>query len=261
MLSDECKTSSQLFESSGTTDMQRSKHFVYDTVLYEQAILYGFQLHFGSPKQYCILGLLPSYLERPNSSLVYMVTYLMKLSEHPQNNFYLHDFEKLTEQIIELEKRQQPTLLFGVTFALLDWIKTHSLPLKYVTIIETGGMKGKAEELTKQQLHNQLQQAFGEQCKIYSEYGMTELLSQAYSTHQLVFTTPPWMKICIREMNDPFTILQEGRGLINVIDLANIYSCAFIATDDIADIKSNGQFTLLGRSDYSEWRGCSMLSL
>ena len=249
-----------VFESSGTTQTIQSRHYVKSIALYEQAFFRGFELQYGNPEQFCILGLLPSYLERSHSSLVYMVKRLMDKSAHPANGFYLHEFENLATTLRELEAKQQPTLLFGVTFALLDFAEQFQIPLNATNILETGGMKGRREELTREEVHLQLKKSFGLP-SIHSEYGMTELLSQAYSTGDGIFHCPPWMKILVRDEDDPLHISTKGKGAINIIDLANIYSCCFIATDDVGEVFEDGSFRILGRMDNSDIRGCSLLAL
>lgn len=267
-----------VFESSGTTDSVNSRHFVKDLSLYEESFIKGFELFYGSIKDYCIVGLLPSYLERHNSSLVYMVNKLIEECGHPQSGFYLDEYEKLASVLIELEKNEQKTLLFGVTFALLDFAEQFPMPLQYTTIIETGGMKGRRKEMIREELHAVLQNAFNAS-SIHSEYGMTELLSQAYSKGDGIFNTPPWMKILVRDEEDPLLVKQTGSGIINIIDLANIYSCSFIATDDAGKIYADacpparlshsdgdalfgrGSFEVLGRVDGSDLRGCSLLTV
>jgi hypothetical protein len=247
-----------VFESSGTTGYTTSKHLVKHSALYETSFLKTFQMFFGDPGEYCILGLLPSYLERGSSSLVFMVDQLIKRSGHVNSGFYLHDHEKLSEVLKSLEDQGQKTILFGVSYALLDLAASHSLKLNHTTIIETGGMKGRKKEISKLELYEELKKAFSLK-HICSEYGMTELLSQAYATDG-IYSTPPWMRILLRDESDPFQIIQQkGRtGVINVIDLANIYSCCFIATDDAGRIYDNG-FEVLGRIDLSDVRGCSLM--
>ncbi len=252
------KEESVIFESSGTTLAIKSKHYIQDLSLYTQSYRTCFQQFFGDVTEYCILGLLPSYLERNNSSLVYMVNDLITASGHPESGFYLHDFDLLQQTLHLLEAKKQKTILFGVTFGLLDFAEFHAMPLSYVKIMETGGMKGRREEWTKQEVHAYLQERFSTP-DIYSEYGMTELLSQAYSLHDGIFSTPPWMKILCRDINDPFDIRQTARGAINIIDFANIYSCCFIATDDIGEIYEDQSFSIHGRIDNSELRGCSLM--
>ncbi len=247
-----------LFESSSTTSQVPAKHYIKDVALYDQAILAGFKNAFGLVTDYCILGLLPHYLERQNSSLVYMAKLLMDQSGHERNGFYLNNVDELKEQIIQLEKEQQPTLLFGVTFALLDLADEFKHALEYVQLIETGGMKGRKEEMSRAQVHQYLKASFGNKL-VFSEYGMAELLSQSYFTSEQKFITPPWKKILIRDIYDPFDLKYEGRGALNVIDLANINSCSFIATDDIGELSQDGSFLVNGRLDQSEIRGCNLL--
>ena len=247
-----------VFESSGTTGIINSRHLVKDLALYEDSFTKGFELFYGSIKDYCIIGLLPSYLERNNSSLVLMVDKFIRLSEHPQSGFYLNEYEQLFAIINELETRKQKVLLVGVTFALLDFAEKHSLSLQNTIIMETGGMKGRREEMIRPAVHEILKEAFHTPV-IHSEYGMTELLSQAYSKGEGIFNCPPWMKILLRDDEDPFFIKSEGSGAINVIDLANIYSCSFIATDDAGKLYADGSFEVLGRIDGSDLRGCSLM--
>ncbi len=254
-----------IFESSGTTQTINSKHLVKDIGLYEKSFSTTFNLFYGNADEYCIIALLPSYLERKNSSLVMMADKLITSSNHPQSGFYLNELEKLREVLIQLEKQQQKTLLIGVTFALLDFAKQFPMPLHNTIIMETGGMKGRRKEMTRQQVHEILCTAF--QLKnIHSEYGMTELLSQAYSKGDGIFNPPPWMKVLIREEDDPFAIYAAGdkptaAGAINVIDLANIYSCSFIATEDAGRLYTDGSFEVMGRLDNTDIRGCSLLML
>ncbi len=250
----------KVFESSGTTSSVNSRHFVKDLSIYEESFLKSFELFYGSIKDYCILGLLPSYLERDNSSLVYMVNELIKQSDNLQSGFYLDEYQKLAFVIIELEKKQQKTLLIGVTFALLDFAEQFPMTLQYTTILETGGMKGRRKEMIREELHAVLQNA-SKAPSIHSEYGMTELLSQAYSKGDGIFSTPPWMKILVRDEEDPLLVKKTGSGIINVIDLANIYSCSFIATDDAGKIYDDNSFEVLGRVDGSDLRGCSLLTV
>lgn len=250
-----------IFESSSTTGQIPSRHYVNDLLIYEQSFLTTFSLYFGSPKDYVIIGLLPSYLERSTSSLVYMVHTLIQQSGQSDSGFYLYDYDKLFNVLKALEKRGQKVLLFGVTFALLDFAEQYSLPLQYTTIIETGGMKGRRQELVREEVHALLKKSFGHM-PIFSEYGMTELLSQAYSTGNGIFTTPPWMKVLLRDLYDPLSVCQSATtGAINIIDLANVYSCAFIATDDLGKLNHDGSFEVLGRIDHSEIRGCSLLAV
>lgn len=248
-----------LFESSGTGDQVRSKHLITDPELYAQSYLRGFELVYGNPKNWCILALLPSYLERTTASLVHMCKGLMDASGHPDNGFYLHDLGNLSATINRLKTQGQQVLLVGVTFALLDLAADFPMQIEHVTILETGGMKGKREEITRAALHQQLLFALHPKA-IHSEYGMTELLSQAYCTDGHYFKPSPWMKILVRDSEDPFLLLPYGKsGCLNVIDLANIYSCSFIATDDIGALSPDGRFTVLGRFDKSDLRGCNLM--
>jgi len=249
-----------IFESSGTTGSVNSKHFVKDLSLYEESFMKGFELFYSSIKDYCIVGLLPSYLERDNSSLVYMVNKLIEQSGHTQSGFYLDEYEKLASVLSVLEKQQQKTLLIGVTFALLDFAEQFPMSFQYTTILETGGMKGRRKEMIREELHAVLQNAF-KVSSIHSEYGMTELLSQAYSKGDGLFNTPPWMKILVRDEEDPLLVKKTGSGIINIIDLANIYACSFIATDDAGKIYDENSFEVLGRVDGSDMRGCSLLAV
>ncbi len=253
------KKQQQVFTSSGTTGMERSQHSVVDIELYKESFTKGFTYFFGEIKDYTILALLPSYLEQKNSSLVYMITDLIKQSEKMESGFYLNNYEELAQKLVELDQKGEKTLLIGVTYAFLDLINLRKFQLKNTIIMETGGMKGRRKEMIKQELHTHLKNGFGVS-KIYSEYGMTELLSQAYSLGGELFQTPPWMKVLIREVEDPFTLLPDGKsGGINVIDLANINSCSFIATQDLGKIYPNGQFEVLGRYDHSDIRGCNLM--
>lgn len=248
-----------IFTSSGTTGNSTSRHFVKDITLYEKSFTTCFELFYGKPENYCILALLPSYLERDGSSLIYMTEKLIEKSKHASSGFYLHNIDELAEQLIELEKNQQPTLLIGVSFALLDLFEKHQFKLKHITIMETGGMKGKRKELTREELHQFIKKASGVK-QVHSEYGMTELLSQAYAKNDGLYSTPPWMKIIIKDINDPFQSLANNKtGAINIIDLANIDSCCFIATQDLGKINKHGQFEVLGRFDNSDIRGCNLL--
>ena len=247
-----------VFESSGTTGSINSKHQVKDLSLYEESFTRGFELFYGAVSEWCVIGLLPSYLERKNSSLVYMVEKLIQLSGHSQSGFYLHEFDRLYETLAALEKKQQKTLLIGVTFALLDFAEKYSLPLQHTVVMETGGMKGRRKEMIRQEVHQLLKTAF-QLPVIQAEYGMTELLSQAYSKVDGIFSSPPWMKILVRDEEDPFIVKRTGSGTINVIDLANFYSCSFIATDDVGKVHADGSFEVLGRIDGSDLRGCSLM--
>lgn len=248
-----------LFESSGTTQTINSRHYVKYAYLYEESFVKCFERFYGDINQYCILGLLPNYLERQNSSLIKMADDLIKLSRHSESGFYLYDFEKLYSTLKMLERKKQKTLLLGVTFALLDFAQQFSVQLNNTIIMDTGGMKGRKKELTRNEIHGILQERFGVE-KIHSEYGMTELLSQAYSRGAGKYECPPWMKVFVRDENDPLQVSSQGRGLINVMDLANIYSCSFIATDDVGNIAKE-HFEIFGRLDNSDLRGCSLLAV
>ncbi len=255
-----------IFESSGTTGVNTSRHFVKSKELYQRSFLKAFHLFYGNPSEWSILALLPGYLERENSSLVYMVNELIKNSNNPGSGFYLHNHDKLYQALVRNEIIGKPTLLIGVTYALLDFAEKHSIKLKNTVVMETGGMKGKREEITREEVHETLKDKLGLK-SIHSEYGMTELLSQAYSDGNGKFRSPPWMKVLIREYNDPFAVQSASEcakpvnGLINVIDLANLYSCSFIATDDVGRLYKNNSFEVMGRRDMSDLRGCSLLTL
>jgi phenylacetate-coenzyme A ligase PaaK-like adenylate-forming protein len=248
-----------VFESSGTTAIKGSLHFVTKASLYKESFTKTFTAFFGPPDEYCILAVLPSYLERGNSSLVYMADQLMTISGHSNNGFYLHEQEKLKETLEELEKKGQKTILLGVSYALLDLAEQFPMALEHTAVVETGGMKGRRKELSKQELYAALKKGFGVS-RIYSEYGMTELLSQAYAVDG-VYTTPPWMKVLLREESDPLQIIRKTgqSGVINIIDLANIYSCSFIATDDAGKKVDEDRFEIIGRVDNSDIRGCSLM--
>ena len=250
-----------VFKSSGTTGSQASSHFVKSAVLYERSFYSCFTACFGDPRDYCILGLLPSYLERGNSSLVYMVRELVGKSGHELSGFYLNEFEKLDKVLERLESAGQKTILLGVTFALLDFSHQFPQQLKNTIVMETGGMKGRREELTRDELYAILKNNFGVE-KVFSEYGMTELLSQAYAENGR-FRPAVHMKIFLRDETDPFLVSgpQAGTmtGAINIIDLANLYSCSFIASDDLGKLHADGSFEILGRLDHSDIRGCSQL--
>ena len=247
------------FESSTTTGSTPSQHLVGNPTLYQASFLKCFEQFWGPLENTCIIGLLPSYLERKNSSLVYMVKELIEKTGHPNSGFYLNEIDVLSKTLTELESKQQRTLLIGVTFALLDFASSHPQPLQHTTLIETGGMKGRAEELTREEVHTRLKKAF-QLPTIASEYGMTELFSQAWSKENGLFECPPWMKVMVREEEDPLTINLSGSGGLNIIDLANIDSCCFIATDDAGRVHPNGHFEMLGRLDGATIRGCSLLT-
>ena len=248
----------EVFLSSGTSGDQ-SKHLVSDISLYRESYLKAFELFYGDITQYCILSLLPNYREREGSSLIYMVDDLISKSKHEQSGFYLNDYESLSKRLQKLEKEGQKTILFGVSYALLDLAEQFPQKLEHTIIIETGGIKGKRKEMLKEELHQNLKAAFSLEV-IHSEYGMSELLSQSYSNGEGIFKSPPWKKVLIRDTNDPLTIIGDNKtGGINVIDLANIYSCPFIATQDLGKTFEDGTFTVLGRFDNSDLRGCNLL--
>ncbi len=251
-----------VFESSGTTQTANSRHFIKDSSIYTESFTRAFELFYGKPDQYCILGLLPSYLERQHSSLVLMADTLIKKSRHPRSGFYLHNHAQLANTLRMLEQEGQSTLLIGVTFALLDFAMAYPMPLKHTIIMETGGMKGRRKELVREEVHTLLKNAFNIPA-VHSEYGMTELLSQAYAKKDGRYYCPPWMKVVLRSEDDPFDIIKEvsapATGIINVIDLANIYSAAFIATGDAGRLYPDGSFEVLGRVDHSDIRGCSLM--
>jgi hypothetical protein len=246
------------FESSGTTGTVNSKHYLKDTDLYRKSFLTTFERFYGRTEDWCVIGLLPSYLERKASSLVYMVNELIQKSGHPQSGFYLYEHEKLAAVLHSLEEKKQKTLLIGVSFGLLDFAESFPMQLKHTVVMETGGMKGRREEITRMQLHQVLRTAWAVS-SVHSEYGMTELLSQAYSFSDGLFRCPPWMKVLVREEDDPLSTRLEGAGILNIIDLANIYSCCFIATEDVGRVHGNGSFEVQGRVDNSDLRGCSLL--
>jgi len=249
-----------IFTSSGTSGQQTSRHLVKDVMLYEQSFLKGFREFYGDPRQYCILALLPSYLEREGSSLIYMVRELMLKSGHPLNGFYLVDHRKLRDNLILLQKQGQKTMLIGVSYALIDFTQDFQLDFPELLVVETGGMKGRKKEMIREELHEQLKSGFGVK-QIHSEYGMTELLSQAWSAGDGRFSTPPWMKILIRDVNDPLCYPEPGRsGGISIIDLANLHSCSFISTSDLGMMHKDGTFEVLGRYDQSEIRGCNLMA-
>jgi len=252
-------TAKAIFTSSGTTGMATSKHFVTDVFLYEESYRKGFSQFYGNIEDYVVLALLPSYLEREGSSLIYMVEDLIQMTNNSESGFYLHNHDELIEKVIRLDNSGQNVILIGVTYALLDLIEKHSFQLQNTIIMETGGMKGKRKEMIREELHQQLCEGFGVTA-IHSEYGMTELLSQAYSLGNGVFECPSWMQILVRDTEDALTYVQQGKtGGINVIDLANINSCSFIATQDLGKKNPNNSFEVLGRFDNSDIRGCNLM--
>jgi phenylacetate-coenzyme A ligase PaaK-like adenylate-forming protein len=247
------------FTSSGTTQTGTSFHYVNDIALYEQSFTKCFNLFFGKPSEYCVLALLPSYLERTGSSLVYMAQKLIDDSKHPKSGFYLDNYDDLINTIVQLKQQKQKTLLLGVSYALLDLAdKNISLSDNFI-VMETGGMKGRRKEMLKEELHTTLKEKFKIET-VTSEYGMTELLSQGYSLQNGLFQNPPWMRILTRDTSDPFSFTPSNKtGGINVIDLANLNSCAFIATQDLGKVHPNNTFELMGRFDNSDIRGCNLL--
>ena len=249
---------SAVFTSSGTGG-QPSQHFVSHLEDYERSFRTNFENNYGSASNYVVLGLLPSYLERQHSSLVYMVDKLIQASGHPQSGFYLNEHELLFETLKKLESKNRKTLLIGVSFGLLDFTDNYKIKLKNTLVMETGGMKGRRKELIREELHQTLARGFNQK-EIHSEYGMTELLSQAYSRGNKRFECPPWMQVSCRDTSDPLSNGKKSGGL-NIIDLANVYSCSFIATQDLGKIYSNGQFEVLGRFDTSDIRGCNLMVL
>jgi len=251
----------ETFLSSGTTGNTQSKHYVTDISIYEESFSLGFEKFYGSIENYTVLALLPSYLERNGSSLIYMANYFIEKSKKSKSGFYINNLDELRENLIELDKNNEKVLLIGVSFSLLDLVESNSFKLKNTVIMETGGMKGRRKELIRDELHRILKEGFGVDT-IHSEYGMTELLSQAYSKGNGIFKCPPWMKILTRDTEDALTILPNGKsGGINVIDLANINSCSFIATQDLGKTYADGTFEVLGRFDDSDIRGCNLMVL
>ncbi|WP_372754350.1 acyl transferase [Mariniflexile sp.] len=249
------------FTSSGTTGSITSKHLVTNLEIYQESFRKGFMQFYGAVEEYVVLALLPSYLEREGSSLIYMVEDFIKQSNHPESGFYLNNLLELKDTLIRLDSQEKKVLLIGVSFALLDLIETHQFNLKHSVIMETGGMKGRRKELIREELHKQLKQGFGVEA-IHSEYGMTELLSQGYSKGNGVFNCPSWMRILTRDTEDALSILPKGRaGGINVVDLANINSCSFIATQDLGRVFENQSFEIIGRFDNSDIRGCNLMVL
>ena len=250
-----------IFTSSGTTGSITSRHLVTDLSLYEQSYRQAFSQFYGNIEDYTVLALLPSYLERQGSSLIHMVEDLIQLSNNSDSGFYLNDYDALVKKLVEQERENKNVLLIGVTFALLDLIEKQNFKLENTIIMETGGMKGRRKEMIREELHEILTKGFGVK-SIHSEYGMTELLSQAYSLGNGIFECPSWMQIHIRDTEDALTYISNGKtGGINVIDLANINSCSFIATQDLGKKYDNGSFEVLGRFDNSDIRGCNLMVL
>jgi phenylacetate-coenzyme A ligase PaaK-like adenylate-forming protein len=249
----------ETFTSSGTTGSTTSKHHITDITWYEKSYRKGFELNYGPIEGYTVLALLPNYLERKGSSLIYMANDFIQKSKDSKSGFFLHNIEELSQILKELEEKKQKTLLIGVSFALLDLIEQETFQLQNTIVMETGGMKGRRKEMTRTELHNHLTAGFGVS-KIHSEYGMTELLSQAYSKGNGVFECPPWMKVLTRDTEDPLSIQKENKtGGVNIIDLANYNSCSFIATQDLGKVYANETFEILGRFDHSDIRGCNLM--
>ncbi len=249
-----------IFESSTTTGSIPSRHFVSDAQLYETSLLQGFHQFYGNVDDYVILALLPSYLERKNASLVFMAQTLMDKSAHPENGFYLDDMAALAQKITELEQRGQKTLLLGVTFALLDFATAFPLLLTHTIVMETGGMKGRREEWTRKQVHQFLQEKWKLE-QVHSEYGMTEMLSQAYAQRDGIFNCSATMRVLVREVADPLTTFLHGVGQLQIIDLANVFSCAFLASEDLGKVYADGTFEVTGRADHTALRGCSLMHI
>lgn len=251
----------ETFTSSGTTGSSTSKHFVTDINLYKKSYLKGFAHFYGNIEDYVVLALLPNYLEREGSSLVFMVDDLIAKSKNSESGFYLNNADELAKKLINLDEKGQKVLLIGVSFALLDLIEKYQFNLKNTLIMETGGMKGRRKEIIRNELHEFLKKGFGVD-EIHSEYGMTELLSQAYSKGNGFFKSPPWMKVLTRDPEDALTILPKNKaGGLNIIDLANYNSCAFIATQDLGKVHQNRTFEIIGRFDNSDIRGCNLMVL
>jgi hypothetical protein len=247
-----------VFESSGTTGLHSSKHYVIDSLLYQKSAIRSFESFYGKVEDTIFLALLPSYLEKGNSSLVYMLHHFMQTGGHSLSRFYLQNQQELSIHLKDEKLSGQKIILWGVSYALLDFAEKFPMKLQHVLVMETGGMKGRRKEMIREEVHEQLMNAF-HLSAIHAEYGMTELLSQAYSKGDGLFICPPWMKVLVRDINDPFQVTLQGKGLLNIIDLANIHSCCFIATDDIGEVFADGSFRVSGRLDNSDLRGCSLM--
>jgi len=250
-----------VFESSGTTAMVKSRHYVTDLSLYNESLLRGFDLFYGSPSHYLIAALMPSPEERPSGSLSYMVNHLIRSGADKRSGFFTRNYDHLAGILGDAVREGKKCILMGISYALLDFAEAKPMDLTEVIVVETGGMKGRREEITRGELHSRLMNNLGVRT-IHSEYGMTELLSQAWSDGEGLFRCPPWMKILVRELNDPFSVSSEPgqAGALNIIDLANINSCSFIATWDLGRLHENGSFEVLGRYDHSDVRGCNLLA-
>jgi phenylacetate-coenzyme A ligase PaaK-like adenylate-forming protein len=251
------KIISHLFKSSGTSGA-RSINYVSDINLYEHSFRKCFEFFYGPIKNFVFLGLLPSYLEQKNSSLIYMVTDFIKQSEYQESEFYLQNYKKLHNTLIKLKKENKKTILFGVSYALIDFVEKFPTDINGFIVIETGGMKGRRKEITREELHSKLSVGFNVK-NIHSEYGMTELFSQAYSSQDGVFKNPPWMKVLVRDINNPLSVSLKGKGAINFIDLANADSCAFISSDDIGEVFNDSEYKISGRLSESDIRGCNLM--
>lgn len=251
----------KIFKSSGTTGMERSEHHVVSLNVYKKSFVTGFESFYGNPKEWVIIAVLPSYQEQGDSSLIYMVDHLIRLSAEEKSGYYYAEKDELQSTLADLINKKKKVLLIGVSYALLDLVEEGlMLPENDIVVMETGGMKGRRKEMTRVELHEELKKGFGVK-SIHSEYGMTELLSQAYSKGDGVFHTPNWMKVVLRDVNDPLSFLEKGRGGINIIDLANVYSCSFISTQDLGEVYEDGSFKVSGRYDHSDTRGCNLLHL
>jgi phenylacetate-coenzyme A ligase PaaK-like adenylate-forming protein len=249
------------FTSSGTTGVNPARHFVSDLSIYRNSFQKAFEYFYGPIPDYCFLALLPSYLERKGSSLVFMVNELITRSGHPYSGFYLDDYNTLAKNLKKLDDEGQRVILIGVSYALLELASKYKFQLKNSLVMETGGMKGRGPELIREELHLRLGNGFGLK-RIHSEYGMTEMLSQAYSKGSGSFKTPPWLKVIVRDPDDPFNLIRQGRtGGINIIDLANIHSCSFLSTQDLGRLNEDGSFEVIGRFDHSDVRGCNLMAL
>ncbi len=251
----------KVFTSSGTTGSVTSKHHITNISWYEESYRKGFEKFYGGIEDFVVLALLPNYLERTGSSLIYMVADFIKKSNHPESGFYLNNYKELADRLKELQRKGKKVLLIGVSFALLDLVEQYQFELDNTIIMETGGMKGRRKELIREELHSILSKGFGV-TTIHSEYGMTELLSQGYSKGNGVFECPPWMRVLVRDTEDPLRIITNGQtGGINIIDLANYNSCSFIATQDLGKVDKYGRFEVAGRFDNSDIRGCNLMVL
>lgn len=253
------KPPATVFTSSSTTGTGVSSHYVADVGMYERSFRRGFEYFYGSPSTYTMLALLPSYLERGGSSLIYMVEDLIKQSGKAESGFFLHNHDELYRRLLSLKERSEPTILVGVSFALLDFVEKYRMDFPDLTVMETGGMKGRRRELVREELHGELCAGFGVK-SIHSEYGMTECLSQAYSFGNGIYRCPPWMSVRVRDAYSPLRrVADGGTGGVNIIDLANLYSCSFIETQDLGRLHTDGSFEVLGRFDSSDIRGCNLL--